>query len=74
MRGSPARRAAVVRRHVASCDDESSTTPVIKTGAVTNITELSAIVSGTITDDGNAKITVAGFVYSNVKYVTYNIR
>jgi|GEM_PF-2623798 len=45
-------------------DGKPTSTPTVTTGTVTDITSSTATVSGEITDDGNASITEAGFVYS----------
>src|SRR5689334_12996656 len=52
-----------------SCDDkkeELKTAPTVATGAVSNITVLSADLSAVVTDDGNAVVSELGFVYSSV--------
>ncbi len=49
--------------YFSSCMKEA-TLPVVKTNAVSNITQTTALVEGTVTDDGGAKITDIGVCWS----------
>jgi hypothetical protein len=53
---------------LSSCEDDEKpkTVPVVTTGTVTEITTTTATLSGEITSNGNAEVTVTGFVYSSI--------
>lgn len=56
----------MIATFLTSCNDDEATKkiPTVETGAITDVNTTFATASGEITDDGNSKVTTAGFVYS----------